>query len=221
MGNDNNKPQRNNANNSVTRGNDNNNNNNRNIRGFAQSYNELNQRVTEANTMASVYTDSHGRKLKFELFPRKYNDIIIPFLWKVLVHIRVSKDPPDSIPPKLLSFEQFSVVHRKLTEFGDFSTPGAPDDPQPSSSGQNEASEKECTICMEREATLVLPCCHSFCEQCIKLWRSKSETCPVCRVTMEGQTEDCFVLTNPPTTSEVKSFFSEFFDNLQGLDFGD
>ena len=43
------------------------------------------------------------------------------------------QDPTDATPPKLLNFEQFSIVHKKLTEFGDFTTPGGPDEPDQSS----------------------------------------------------------------------------------------
>jgi len=189
---------------------------------FAQTFEELAQRVEEVNLLTVSYTDSQGRKLKFDLFPRKQDDIIIPFLWKVLVHIRASKIPSDQSPHKMLSFQQFCMVYTKLKEYENLAPYEDESSPTLSPSpGVHKVNEKECTICMDRDSSLVLPCFHSFCEQCINMWRTKSETCPICRVQMEGPTEECFVLANPPTNAEVKSFFSEFFDHLDGLDIGD
>jgi len=30
--------------------------------------------------------------------------------------------------------------------------------------------EEECVICMDRKATVILPCAHAYCEQCIEAW---------------------------------------------------
>ena len=38
-----------------------------------------------------------------------------------------------------------------------------------------------CPICEERKVEISLPCSHFFCEQCIKQWVIKSESCPLCR----------------------------------------
>jgi len=196
--------------------------------GQAKTFEELSRHVDEANLLASNYTDSHGRKVCFELCPKHYNDVIVPFLWKALVHVRVMKHPLEPQVPKLFTYQQFYTIYFKLKEYEQMTPNGdeklsasvffPSNDPQASSS----ALEKECAICMERDATLVLPCLHCFCEQCIKIWKNKSETCPMCRVALQEQTEDCFVLANPPTDVEVKSYFSGFFDhldNLEGLDF--
>ena len=39
-----------------------------------------------------------------------------------------------------------------------------------------------CPICLDKKADNVLPCLHSFCQQCIEDWYVKSECCPLCRV---------------------------------------
>ena len=38
-----------------------------------------------------------------------------------------------------------------------------------------------CPLCNENMVNLSLPCSHFFCEQCIKTWIIKSDTCPLCR----------------------------------------
>jgi len=30
--------------------------------------------------------------------------------------------------------------------------------------------EEECVICMDRKASVILPCAHAYCEQCIEAW---------------------------------------------------
>ncbi len=41
----------------------------------------------------------------------------------------------------------------------------------------------ECPICFYQKKLVSIRCVnnHSFCENCIKKWRSKSEKCPMCR----------------------------------------
>ena len=43
-----------------------------------------------------------------------------------------------------------------------------------------------CPICEEKKVQICLPCCHFFCEQCIKTWVIKSETCPLCRFKLKN-----------------------------------
>ena len=42
-----------------------------------------------------------------------------------------------------------------------------------------------CPICSENKVNLSLPCSHFFCENCIKTWLVKSESCPLCRLTLK------------------------------------
>ncbi len=42
-----------------------------------------------------------------------------------------------------------------------------------------------CPICEENKVNISLPCSHFFCENCIKIWMVKSETCPLCRFKLQ------------------------------------
>ena len=42
-----------------------------------------------------------------------------------------------------------------------------------------------CPICDENKIDISLPCSHFFCENCLKEWMKKSNTCPLCRLKLE------------------------------------
>ena len=42
-----------------------------------------------------------------------------------------------------------------------------------------------CALCLAKKVNFSLPCCHFFCEDCIKTWILKSETCPLCRAELK------------------------------------
>lgn len=47
-------------------------------------------------------------------------------------------------------------------------------------------SEEECGICMEANDKLVLPkCSHAMCSNCYNDWRTRSLSCPFCRVSLK------------------------------------
>ncbi|XP_024992903.1 E3 ubiquitin-protein ligase AIRP2-like [Cynara cardunculus var. scolymus] len=50
----------------------------------------------------------------------------------------------------------------------------------------NIESEEECGICMEANDKLVLPkCSHAMCSNCYNDWRTRSLSCPFCRVSLK------------------------------------
>jgi len=128
--------------------------------------------------------------------------------------VNVTWTPSGSQPPKRLLFKQFYQVYSRLKDLT-IQTPSTEQADHLLSSEPTSSVEKECIICMEKDATLVLPCCHSFCEDCISKWKSKNETCPVCRVTVANvQTNECFVLTKPLTDTEVQTHFTNILNSL-------
>ena len=44
-----------------------------------------------------------------------------------------------------------------------------------------------CPICNEKKLNISLPCKHFFCQDCIKNWMIKSETCPICRCKLKKE----------------------------------
>lgn len=60
---------------------------------------------------------------------------------------------------------------------------------------QTMEDEFTCIICQELfiEAT-TLPCAHTFCELCLKLWLKKKKNCPVCRRRIKGKAVRSIVL---------------------------
>ena len=47
-----------------------------------------------------------------------------------------------------------------------------------------------CPICAENKVDLSLPCSHFFCNQCIKTWLVKSDSCPLCRYKLKLNKKD-------------------------------
>jgi len=45
----------------------------------------------------------------------------------------------------------------------------------------SNASREECSICMDSEVQIVLPCVHALCSSCTKAWVETKWTCPICR----------------------------------------
>ena len=52
---------------------------------------------------------------------------------------------------------------------------------------QDNLDSDLCPICNEKKFNISLPCKHFFCQDCIKNWMIKSETCPICRTKLKKE----------------------------------
>jgi len=179
-----------------------------------ESHEELLLCVNNANQLVSKFIDSQGRTLKFELFPRNKKEIALPFLWKLIIHVQVSRTGSNELPKKL-SYKQFFAVYTRLKELIKLNTT-----PDLSASYfltgflDTASEDKECVICMERSATIMLTCLHCFCDECLKEWQQKSETCPLCRMKFSTHDQDNFVITSAASDEEVGAYFLDYLDNV-------
>lgn len=55
---------------------------------------------------------------------------------------------------------------------------------------QNLEIEEECTICMDKNREIVLPCSHGFCSKCASSWVVAKRHCPVCRAHVSKKNYD-------------------------------
>ena len=75
------------------------------------------------------------------------------------------------------------MISEKLTDESEL--PNLPPSPLLPSTNKNEDEEELCSICMDAPPTITTGCCSSqFCEDCIREWNKKNTTCPVCRKTL-------------------------------------
>lgn len=76
--------------------------------------------------------------------------------------------------------------------------------------------ELECGICLETVAKVVLPGCnHSMCIKCYRDWRSRSMSCPFCRVSLKRvNSSDLWICMD---YNDVKDAESLTKDNLRRL----
>eukprot|EP01112_Ceratiomyxa_fruticulosa_P012890 TRINITY_DN3593_c0_g1_i1.p1 TRINITY_DN3593_c0_g1~~TRINITY_DN3593_c0_g1_i1.p1 ORF type:complete len:198 (-),score=23.85 TRINITY_DN3593_c0_g1_i1:87-680(-) len=177
-----------------------------------ESYEDLAKQVNDANNLTSNYQDNQGRKLVFTLYPQKRGDIPILLLWKLVCHVQVSYTGDPSQQPKMLTVRQFSKVYNRLLDFFKSFSAVSPST-SPRKTLESPRGENECAICLDRESTLVLPCSHSFCSECLEEWKKKSDTCPFCRSISEGN-DELFVLTNPPTDQEISEYFQNYLNKI-------
>ncbi|EFA76610.1 hypothetical protein PPL_09915 [Heterostelium album PN500] len=66
---------------------------------------------------------------------------------------------------------------------------------------------RECPICFEDDQLSVVPCGHAFCSDCINQWRSRNNTCPMCRTLGDDQDEMDFVLVEEAQPEEISTYF--------------
>ena len=77
-------------------------------------------------------------------------------------------------------------------------------------------SEEVCPICHEKmnnfDDIVETQCSHKFCEECIKVWLEKNNTCPFCRMDI---TEDTVVFNNEPKLTALIDNLLKMFSETQ------
>lgn len=161
------------------------------------NFDELASLVEQLNNKMRRVTPSNQPRMSFELLPKHLSDLESPKLWKTRTKIRVSQGEDASASVVFLSVTQFSVVVEKFFDFirGTF---GETDDVvTPGPKMDDENLDRECPVCLDAPAAIVLPCTHAFCQSCMLDWSGKSDTCPLCRATTtRGEIEDSWLLTD-------------------------
>lgn len=76
--------------------------------------------------------------------------------------------------------------------------------------------EEECGICLENVTKIVLPDCnHSMCSRCYQEWRSRSLSCPFCRISLKRvNSRDLWIYLD---CTDVKDTVTLTNENLQRL----
>ena len=71
-------------------------------------------------------------------------------------------------------------------------------------------SHLQCTICQEVFVkSITINCGHTYCRYCIKTWKKKNKTCPVCRSDIKIQIP----------TRDLDNFISRFIDKFMSEEF--
>lgn len=70
-----------------------------------------------------------------------------------------------------------------------------------------------CCICYENKRNRVLPCCHSFCDQCIDQWIACKVHCPICRNHIQSVTDE-WVIADVPNLTDVMLDLRELFESI-------
>ncbi|CAG5124264.1 unnamed protein product [Candidula unifasciata] len=192
---------------------------------------ELVECIEELNMVTRSFTDKAGKQLRFII--KKGSDTT--FLWK-----GNHQDTLFEESSRLLTLRQFVVIYNEILEQvstlssppQETSTESYPSQKPSASSRQEltasaffphpdktdndeEDSENECCVCMDRKACIMLSCCHEFCEACIDSWTKDQQhsNCPLCRSRVSGA-DDTWVLT---AKTDPGDYASELKGYLVGI----
>ncbi|KAK9056307.1 hypothetical protein SSX86_027397 [Deinandra increscens subsp. villosa] len=124
-----------------------------------------------------VYVDgtttmsTHERKASI----REFYGIIYPSLMQLQSGVTNSEDR-----------KQKKICDARYSKQDDDDDGVGDDDDESRCSDLETESEEECGICMEANDKLVLPkCTHAMCSNCYNDWRTRSSSCPFCRVSLK------------------------------------
>ncbi|KAI3800387.1 hypothetical protein L1987_28477 [Smallanthus sonchifolius] len=130
-----------------------------------------------------VYVDgtttmsTHERKASI----REFYGIIYPSLMQLQSGVTNSEDRKQ----KKICDERYSK--QDVEDDGGAAADDDVDDDESRRSDVDIESEEECGICMEANDKLVLPkCTHAMCSNCYNDWRTRSLSCPFCRVSLKN-----------------------------------
>ncbi|PRP88832.1 hypothetical protein PROFUN_00300 [Planoprotostelium fungivorum] len=148
-----------------------------------------NESLTTSSLTQYFSKEHHEASCHLELthLPQFLETNNLPF-WKLLANIQLRSNV-DGRTKKILSLKQFSIFYVQLLEMMKSSQ-----DPSMRTSGCQEIVETtlsadndtDCIICFEKKADIALQCTHAFCSDCLKEWKQRSQTCPVCRAQLSA-----------------------------------
>ncbi|VDN01880.1 unnamed protein product [Thelazia callipaeda] len=149
--------------------------------------------------------------IRFPMVPGEDDNVVVRFLNQLLsdlsaqgtqVQLQITREPnaQGTIFHGLLSDYAFGengldqIVTQLLNQFEGGSTPVDPkllaNLPMTTVEKKHIESDAQCTTCMEtfkeNEVVAILDCQHIFHRECILPWLTRSDTCPVCRKTVDA-----------------------------------
>ncbi|XP_078670014.1 RING finger protein 141-like [Branchiostoma floridae x Branchiostoma belcheri] len=187
-------------------------------------YKDLQDAVKELNEVTKTFSEVQGKHLVFTI--KKGTDE--GALWKATVRIRCLKI--DSVcgrieSTRLLNLRQFIAVYNTVLQQAEAAVGKQGKEPSTGGDGtgeedtppefqasiiftglqsMQEEDDNECCICMDRRSEVILPCTHSFCQECIDKWNVIHNTCPNCRG--RNDPKDSWVMPDMPDSQEIRDY---------------
>ncbi|XP_037937596.1 RING finger protein 141-like [Teleopsis dalmanni] len=123
---------------------------------------------------------------------------------------RGSQSPLNESPTIATSFNLSASVFMDLVDKNIDGSTNSLNSPTSSSTHENI---DECSICLDRQTEVLLPCTHTFCTPCIEQWNVKNKTCPICLEALDS-TDDTWVISDIPGVEEINEEICAEFMNL-------